>query len=404
MIWAFLAYKEGMNPRSSLLHLSAIAALMACATAAFGQGPRIGAIGDSLSDEYAEESYSYAHNWLEQLISTRGIDCGPTAAQAGQPANTWGEPRRTKTTNDWARYGADVSDAIAQGQHTGLAAQAAAGQIDYAIVVIGANEFSPQISAYFNIYNGFWSTTTITNYVNTALNDLRTIVTTLQGSGVPIVIANAPDFGMVPAAYTNFLYSNASRRLRVTSAVNQLNTGIRALAEEKGLVLVDMLALQQAIQGTHTNLKNTLLLGNTAINLKIKDTAAHTLPYSGFVDDGGHPHTALQGIFANAMIAALNRGYHAGLDTLSEQDILTNAGLPYGGSDTLAAQIGDIRSYITSFTCPADYNADGFLDFTDFDFYISLFESGSSRADFNEDGFIDFTDFDAFVGAFEAGC
>ena len=392
-----------MNNRAITLPLFtlATAAMLAFSSSAVAQAPRIGAIGDSLSDEYAEETYSYAHNWLEQLISTRGVDCGPTAAQAGQPGNTWGEPRRTKNKTDWARYGADVSDAISQGQHTGLAAQASAGQIDYAIVVIGANEFSPQITAYFNIYNGLWSSTTITNYVNTALNDLRTIVTTLQGSGVPIVIANAPDFGMVPAAYTNFLYSNASRRLRVTAAVN---TGIRALAEEKGLVLVDMLALQQAIQGTHANLKNTLLVGNTAINLKVKDTAAHTLPYSGFVDDGGHPHTALQGIFANAMIAALNRGYHAGLEPLGEQEILANAGLPYGGAETLAAQIGDIRSYITSFACPADYNADGFLDFTDFDFYISLFESGSIRADFNEDGFIDFTDFDAFVGAFEAGC
>ncbi len=396
-----------MNRTSLTVTLSTMAAtsLFAFSTlSAQAQGPRIGAIGDSLTDEYAEETYSYAHNWLEQLISTRGVDCGPTAAQAGQPGNTWGEPRRTKNKTDWARYGADVSDAITQGQHTGLAAQAAAGQIDYAIVVIGANEFSPQISAYFNIYNGLWSAATTTSYINTALNDLRTIVTTLQGSGVPIVIANAPDFGMVPAAYTNFLYSNASKRLRVTAAVEQLNLGIKSLAQQKGLVLVDMLALQQAIQGTHSNLKNTLLLGNTAINLKAKDTAAHSLPYSGFVDDGGHPHTALQGIFANAMIAALNRGYHAGLSALSEQEILTNAGLPYGGTDTLMAQIGDVSGYITSYTCPADYNADGFLDFTDFDFYITLFETGSMRADFNEDGFIDFTDFDAFVAAFETGC
>ncbi|MDX2118339.1 MAG: GC-type dockerin domain-anchored protein [Planctomycetota bacterium] len=54
--------------------------------------------------------------------------------------------------------------------------------------------------------------------------------------------------------------------------------------------------------------------------------------------------------------------------------------------------------------CPADFNNDGFLDFTDFDGFVAAFEAGSGSGDFNADGFIDFTDFDAFVAAFEAGC
>ncbi len=52
----------------------------------------------------------------------------------------------------------------------------------------------------------------------------------------------------------------------------------------------------------------------------------------------------------------------------------------------------------------ADFNADGFLDFTDFDAFVGDFEAGDPDADFNNDGFLDFTDFDAFVTAFEAGC
>jgi|GEM_PF-4399836 len=54
--------------------------------------------------------------------------------------------------------------------------------------------------------------------------------------------------------------------------------------------------------------------------------------------------------------------------------------------------------------CPADFNDDGFVDFTDFDAFVTAFEAGATGADFNADGFIDFTDFDAFVAAFEAGC
>lgn len=54
--------------------------------------------------------------------------------------------------------------------------------------------------------------------------------------------------------------------------------------------------------------------------------------------------------------------------------------------------------------CLADYNIDGFLDFTDFDDFVADFEAGRTTADANNDGFLDFTDFDAFVSAFEVGC
>jgi len=52
----------------------------------------------------------------------------------------------------------------------------------------------------------------------------------------------------------------------------------------------------------------------------------------------------------------------------------------------------------------ADFNNDGFIDFTDFDSYVAAFEAGDMAADFNNDGFIDFTDFDSYVASFEAGC
>ncbi len=58
--------------------------------------------------------------------------------------------------------------------------------------------------------------------------------------------------------------------------------------------------------------------------------------------------------------------------------------------------------------CPADFNGDGFLDFFDYDDYVTCFETGAcgarSTADFNGDGFVDFFDYDDFVSAFENGC
>jgi hypothetical protein len=60
-----------------------------------------------------------------------------------------------------------------------------------------------------------------------------------------------------------------------------------------------------------------------------------------------------------------------------------------------------------SCTCAADFNGDGFLDFTDFDDFddfVVAFEAGDPVTDFNSDGFLDFTDFDDFVAAFETSC
>jgi len=57
--------------------------------------------------------------------------------------------------------------------------------------------------------------------------------------------------------------------------------------------------------------------------------------------------------------------------------------------------------------CPsADFNADGFVDFFDYDDYVACFEGFGAPgcdADFNGDGFVDFFDYDDFVYAFE-GC
>ena len=69
---------------------------------------------------------------------------------------------------------------------------------------------------------------------------------------------------------------------------------------------------------------------------------------------------------------------------------------PSGQAEAWAVIFGSI--------CKADFNGDGFLDFTDFDDFVGAFEAGLASSDFNGDGFLDFTDFDDFVAAFEAGC
>ncbi|MDX2118513.1 MAG: GC-type dockerin domain-anchored protein [Planctomycetota bacterium] len=73
---------------------------------------------------------------------------------------------------------------------------------------------------------------------------------------------------------------------------------------------------------------------------------------------------------------------------------IAGTGRHHGLDEAFVAQIG---------SSAADFNADGFLDFTDFDGFVSAFEAGAAGGDFNADGFLDFTDFDAFIAAFEVG-
>src|SRR5436189_6373933 len=85
----------------------------------------IGVIGDSYSDEY--EFYppdrSTARNWVEILAATRGMDFGPYSRASR------GEPRNMGFAYNWARSCATTDDVIATGQHTGLAAQMAWGEV-----------------------------------------------------------------------------------------------------------------------------------------------------------------------------------------------------------------------------------------------------------------------------------
>ena len=70
------------------------------------------------------------------------------------------------------------------------------------------------------------------------------------------------------------------------------------------------------------------------------------------------------------------------------------------GSMTVTSGSADIRRV----QCPADTNADEFVDGLDYDAFIGAFLAGDAAADFNADGFVDGLDYDGFVGHFLAGC
>lgn len=54
--------------------------------------------------------------------------------------------------------------------------------------------------------------------------------------------------------------------------------------------------------------------------------------------------------------------------------------------------------------CPADFNADGFVNGDDYDAFAELFDAADPAADFNADGFVNGDDYDLFAESFDIGC
>src|ERR1039457_204472 len=175
---------------------------------------KLGAMGDSLTDEYWDSGVAtYATNWPGLVVMYRGVNMGPTAAQAG--TNTWGSPRNAGYKYNWALSGANSTTLLSEGQHTGLAGQAASDEVLTAVLAIGSNDFNPESSsAYLDIYFGFWSSAQIQTYVNQTLANVETALVTVRSAGISIVLANLLDPGSPPAVVTS-IFSNGTDRDRV---------------------------------------------------------------------------------------------------------------------------------------------------------------------------------------------
>jgi murein tripeptide amidase MpaA len=75
-----------------------------------------------------------------------------------------------------------------------------------------------------------------------------------------------------------------------------------------------------------------------------------------------------------------------------------------GAGSVVEAAVDEVKVYVTSCPCAADFNTDGVTDFFDYLDFVAAFSSSSPAADFNGDSVIDFFDYLDFVAAFSTGC
>jgi Ca2+-binding RTX toxin-like protein len=292
----------------------------------------LGIAGDSLSDEYLHEIYSYASNWVEQLAQHRGLNIGTQNNTVLGDADDRGEPRREGGFEfNWARSGATSTTLLTDAQHTGLAGQIVGDQVSHAVLAIGQNDFIPDFSgAYFDIYFGNLTQTQIDNYVSTVVANIDTALNTIDTNNVNLLLSNIVDYGVAPTTQT--LFPIAAQRQLVTNVINDVNQQLVEMAAARSIPLIDMFSFAAD------------LLENPTITI-----GGNTFTDSGgvgvqniFVADGIHPHTAASGMIANVYLQGLNSGYRESIPLFTEQELVTNVGLAYV-QDTLNF---DYSSYV----------------------------------------------------------
>ena len=191
----------------------------------------LGVLSDSNSDEYHADDNrggqysSVTFSWVELIAARRGLNLGPWG--------TWGEPRRTGFKYNWSRSGATVHDAIESGQHTGLAAQVASGEVSHVIIWIGTNDFATWNGTYQEIYDGRLSGEALQAKLDAITADLTLAVDTILHAGpVKLLLVTIAEPAISPEMIQQF--PDAAGRLRVSEALHTTNTQLITMAAARG--------------------------------------------------------------------------------------------------------------------------------------------------------------------------
>jgi lysophospholipase L1-like esterase len=272
----------------------------------------IGVLGDSYSDEYQfyPPDRSTARNWVEILAATRGLDFGRFSDEGR------GEPRNRGFAYNWARSDATSADLIAAGQHTGLAAQVARGEVRIVVIFVGGNDFinalrSPEPEA------------ALAAALPRALANHRLAVATLLDAHpeARLILATLPDIRHLPEFAGPIAEGRLPRRVAAasTAAIGRFNAQVRALAAaDPRIALADLDLATKAANLISTDY--ALVDGRWIDRRRPANDLEHL-----FLADVRHPGTLGQGLLARAFVDVLNAEFGAGIEPLGDAELVSFA-------------------------------------------------------------------------------
>ncbi len=225
-----------------------------------------------------------------------------------------GEPRNQGYEYDWGRVGATTSGLLRQGQHTGLAAQVARGDVTLAFLWIGTNDFRGVLNA--PVPPAGLSPSVVPTAVANFTTALNTVLA--ASPDVRVVVANTYDERLLPYVGQRVASGQLSQGLvdEVSLAIRQYNAQITAIALSDGRVAVtDLAGLFEDVMA-----RDRFSVGGLALDRLISGAR----PDHFFVDNL-HPGTVGQGLIANAFIDTIDSRFGAGVRRLDEAEIVAFA-------------------------------------------------------------------------------
>jgi phospholipase/lecithinase/hemolysin len=274
--------------------------------------PGMGVLGDSYSDEYRfyPPDRTSARNWVEILADLRRADFGPFSP------STRGEPRNQGYAYNWARSDATTVDLIRTGQHTGLAAQVARGEVKYVFICIGGNDFIAAMKAREPLK-------ALEEALPRAIAHYRTAVKTILEAHdeARVVVATLPDIRHLPE-FADPIESGAIPARIVdafTAAMDEFNNEIRR--QTNGCRRLALLDFDRTARVVNMLGCDTISIGG----LKLDRRHPSNDPGHFFLADGRHPGTFGQGFMAQMIVDVLNTQFQAGIKPLSHEEVRSYA-------------------------------------------------------------------------------
>ena len=287
----------------------------------------IGVLGDSYSDEYQFSSPDLrtARNWVEILSMTRGLNFGHFNASA------WGGSRGRGFEYNWARADATTGDLIAFGQHTGLAAQVARGDVDMVFVFIGGNDFIGAM--YAPDPEG-----ALRAALRRALDNYRIAVQTIRAAkpDVRLILATVPDIRLLPEFDAPLREGRLPVRLAdaCTVVMGAYNAQIRTMATgDRRTALIDLAWIARL---------SDLASRDYAVvaGRRLDRRHAGNTPDRFFLADRRHAGTLAQAQLARLFILEVDARFGAGIEPLSDAEILGLVDGPLPGQAGSSVAVG----------------------------------------------------------------
>lgn len=279
-------------------------ALVSALLSIHSPGPAgIGVLGDSYSDEYRfyPPDRSTARNWVELLAEARGLDFGPYA-ESGRA-----EPRNQGFAYNWARSDAETGDLLATGQHTGLAAQVAQGEVGTVIVFAGGNDFIHALQAPDPL-------AALDRAFPAAVANYRVATATILDAGprVHLLLLTLPDIVELPEFAVPLRNGRLPAEVAAAyrAAVHRFNAEIRALAASSDrAALLDLERVERL----------SLRIGPDRVFLAgrvVDRTHPSNEPGHLFLADSRHMGTFGQAVLAKLIVDTLDARFGAGIEPL----------------------------------------------------------------------------------------